>query len=86
MDREFPSQKDRNSMESNIFGQAGGFPSSPRNIGSDTSPRTRSRGRSITPDQLLHDDKYDLGRINILNQAVKSNIILNLSLNFKLKS
>ena len=78
MDREFPNQKDRNSMESNIFGQPGGFPSSPRNIGSDTSPRTRSRGRSITPDQLLHDDKYEQGTINIFNKSVKSKMhILN---------
>ena len=51
------NQKDRSSIEGFLPGQAGGgIQSSPRYAGSDASPRTRSRGRSITPDQLIHDE------------------------------
>ena len=55
--RDSINQKDRNSMEGYLPGQAGTTHVSPRYAGSDASPRTRSRVRSITPDQLLHDDK-----------------------------
>ena len=52
------NQKDRSSIEGFLPGQGGGgIPTSPRYAGSDTSPRARSRGRSITPDQLIHDEK-----------------------------
>ena len=51
-------QKDFSSIEGTVPGQpGGGIPISPRYAGSDASPRARSRGRSITPDQLIHDEK-----------------------------
>ena len=59
LDGELTNQKNRNSIEGQISAHGGGTQASPRQIGSETSPRTRSRVRSITPDQFLHANGYD---------------------------
>ena len=53
---ESTNQRNRNSIDGQVPAHAGGTQVSPRNIGSETSSRTKSRVRSITPDHLLHDD------------------------------